>query len=263
MVNLNLIPSEECVSALTSLFNEFEKNIQNLKYVFPQNLSDALMNMIATGSNGSIFKEDYSLITNNELLISNGKDIIVAIKNITSEPFICKIFVEEKEIHNLTIYINEIEWILNGIPLSIISLQCEEIRLKFYNLMNEPITSAKFSLYYGCLENIYRFALVQYSIIGYLDDEHYFINTRGEGTCNIYTITPNINPIVEHDNLKPFMELRARPSIVENYRKENTHKQVEKIKKELMEKAWHPSRYTEWCWNEDEKAELRKDCNDE
>jgi hypothetical protein len=38
-----------------------------------------------------------------------------------------------------------------------------------------------------------------------------------------------------------------------------TEEFVKKIKEELMERTWHPSRYMEWCWDEDEKASLMED----
>jgi hypothetical protein len=251
---LPIIPPEECVNLITKLFDDFEKNIQNPTYVFPKNNGDALMNMIVTNSKASIF-EDKSILTNNELLVSNGKDILFAIKNIASEPFICKIFLEEKEIHSLIVYKNEIEWIFNGIPLSIISLQYQEIRLKFFNLINEPISSINIAVYYACFENEYRIAFVQCPIIGYLDDTNYFLYSTGVG--NKYPLIPSIKPNLEKEKFKPIIQFNARLSIVENYRKTQAHKQIQEIKEELLGITWEPSRVIDWCLDEEDKAHIK------
>jgi len=252
-----IIPPEVCVNLITKLFDEFEKNIEESTYVFPTTLNDALMNMTVTNSKASIFEEKYALtLTNNELLVSNGKDVILAIKNTASEPFICKIFIAEKEIHNVTLYKNETEWIFNGIPLSIISLQYQEIRLKFFNLMNEPVSVLNFSLYYGYFENEYRIALVQCPIIGYLDDTNYFLYSTGVGSK--FPLIPSIKPNLEKQKFKAIIQIYARPSIVENYKKIQVKKQLDQIREDLLAITWEPSRVIDWCLDEDDKAHIKK-----
>jgi len=250
-----IISPAECVNCITKLFDDFEQNIQKSTYIFPTDLNDALLNMIVTNSKASIFEDKLTLI-NNELLISNGKDILLAIKNTSTESFICKIFLAEKEIYNVILYKNETEWIFNGIPVSIISLRYQEIRLKLFNLMNEPMSSINFSLYYGCFENEYRIALVQYPIIGYLDQADYFLYSTGVGSK--YPLIPSIKQNLEKDKFKPIIQIHARPSIVENYKKTQSKKQLQEIKKELLEITWEPSRIMDWCLDEEDKARIKE-----
>jgi len=88
----------------------------------------------------------------------------------------------------------------------------------------------------------------------------YILREHAQGRIQKDTGMPTFSSYMEKEKWAAAMAYRRRVSIIENvYIMYKVRKRVESYKQELMAKTWHPTRFMNWCLDQDEKHEVIED----
>jgi hypothetical protein len=231
----------DVVTKYSKCLDRFTLNI-DMKTMDEYNIThrDSLLKLCSPRVNLVIFKE---IMVNN--ILDRNCDIIFAIESKFTEAVLCKIFIGGQFIHEFTLLPDNIEWILNGCPISLISLQYHEVKIELYNV----ITNDKINMD----NNVYIYKMN-------LQTELRRDMAHKTSSCDISDkyIVRYASGMVDIDHTKKYKEyhhFNRRPPI--DYIKRKTEEFMKIIKEELMGVTWEPSRVLNWCIDEDEKANIK------
>jgi len=232
----------------TQLMNDFIKNVEN----------DTLDKYDIKWSGNVI---PFAELNNNKNTIwrtslkdeDNGKlkraDCIFAIQSKFIVRRLCKVFIGNTFIYEFILIPETVQWIFNGCPIFPIGLQYHEIHIELYDILtNKKIyqISNKITIYYcHFINNKIRCAIGQHGYSCDITDEYYFIALNGMGCIS-----------KEREKWKRKIHFNRLTPLQYFYNNDAYIKKIDfinKIRKELIEKAYHPSRYYNWCLDEDAK----------
>jgi hypothetical protein len=181
-----------------------------------------------------------------ELGPSDGKlkrrDCIFAIESKFRDRLLCKVFVGELFVHEFILLPGAVQWIFNGCPIFTPALAYHDVHIELYDIFTNEKKNEFCNIYYMHFFNHeIRRAMLQHGYSCDISDKSYFIALYGLG--GIFDRVKKYKSEHHFNRLKP-LDLDARRKNVDF---------INKIKQELIEKAYHPSRYYNWCLDEDAK----------
>ena len=232
---------DDLVVGISQQLDEFETNTKD-EY---QKTSEALFDLVMSRAKFKVSICKNKLESNR---VSCGNcDGVFAIQSKYPETLLCKVVIGGQFVHEVTLVPNSIEWILNGCPIFVISIQYHEVRLDFYTLDGTKVDTTDMYVYGLLFDTNERRILA--------------VNGGSHDVSRKYYVQYHTGMAhIDKQRVKTPLHFNRRVSLedIRNIRP-RTEEFVKKIKEELMERTWHPSRYMEWCWDEDEKASLMED----
>jgi len=168
------------------LLNDFvdSRSLKRRINPFDEDKYIAKLNYYASHGNEVVYTKQYE---NSPIEVKRDSDMVFAIlyekESPTSLFIICEIFVGGKKVHTVDLINNQIEWLLNGAPLLLISLRFHDVVLKFYDKHTfEPLNNLKITLYNSILSNEARRSCALNGHFSKLEQDKYFVTMSGMGS---------------------------------------------------------------------------------